>query len=129
VTNAQYLVASYFAATAAGAGLALTTYALLRRSFAGLCRALQRGGLGVLLRRLFPLGLVLPALAGLFAVSFRSCQKETYEKIVADRAYLVAKHQEQLAAVFSYLCLALLVWGLLVAVGCRAIVLPRKGRE
>jgi hypothetical protein len=117
VTNEQYLILSYFIVAPTCLVLAIVTYALLRRSFAALTSVVPGGKLGLIFRRLFLLGLVLSSLAGFFSVTFRSCDKETYEKIVADRSYLVAKNQEQLGTTMSYLCTALLVWGLLVSVG------------
>jgi hypothetical protein len=65
----------------------------------------------------FLLGIIVPALFGFFSVSFRSCKKKTYEAIIADQAYLVAKNQEQLSAALFYIAIALLVWGLIVSIG------------
>ncbi len=43
--------------------------------------------------------------------------------LVADRAYRIAKNQEQLSACLMYICIALLVWAILVTLG------GRKGRS
>ena len=83
MNNEQYLILSYFVVGAVCILLALATYALLRRSFAGLTRAIPGGRLGLVFRRLFLLGIVLPALAGFVSVTFRGCDKETYEAIIA----------------------------------------------
>ncbi len=64
---------------------------------------------------------IVPALIGFFSVAFRSCDKKSYEAIIEDRAYLVAKNQEQLGAALSYIAIALLVWGLIIAVGFLAM--------
>jgi len=117
VTNEQYLIASYFAVGVACITLGLATYALLRRSFAALTTAVPGGKLGRLFRRLFFLGIVLPAAAGFFSVTFPSCGMPTYKDIIADRSYLVAKNQEQLGTSMSHMCIAFLLWGLIVAVG------------
>jgi hypothetical protein len=127
VTNAQYLVLSYFAVGAACLLLALATYALLRRSLADLNRAVPGDRLDLLFRRIFPLGIILPALAGFFSVTFRSCGKDTYEKIIADRSYLVAKNQEQLGTSFMCVALVLLIWALLVSVGF--VTLGKQSKE
>jgi hypothetical protein len=116
VNNEQYLVLSYFVVGAACALLAIATYALLRLSLAELSRIVPGGKLGLIFRKLFFLGLVLPALAGFFSVTFHSCNYDTYEKIIANRSYLVAKNQEQLSTAMVYLCIALVVWGLIVSV-------------
>ena len=117
MSNEQYLTVSYFAVGAACVTLGFATYELLRRSFAALTGAVPGGRLGRVLRKVFLIGIVLPALGGFFSVTFRSCGKNTYETIIADRSYLVAKNQEQLATSMSHISIALLVWGLIVAVG------------
>ncbi len=113
MTNEQYLVVSYFTVGLLSFAFALATYLLLRHSFMGVTQAV-RGKLSIILRRLFFIGIILPALVGFFSVSFRSCSKETYVQIIADRSYLVAKNQEQLSTSLSYIVIALLLWGLII---------------
>ena len=127
MNNELYLILSYFVVGAMCILLAFATYALLRRSFADLSKTVPGGKLGLIFRKVFLLGLVLPALTGFFSVTFRSCGKETYGKIIADRSYLVAKNQEQLGTSMLYICIALLVWELLVSVGF--ITLDKKIKE
>ena len=117
MTNEQYLIVSYVLVGVVCMTLGLATYGLLRRSFAALTTAVPGGKLGRLLRRLFLLGILLPAAAGFFSVTFRSCERTTYQAIIADRSYLVAKNQEQLGTSMSHMCIAFLLWGLIVAVG------------
>lgn len=116
MNNEQYLILSYFVVATMCVLLALATYALLRRSFANLFTTVPVGKLGIFFRKLFLLGLVFPALAGFFSVTFRSCSVSTYKQIIAERSYLIAKNQEQLGTSLLYICIALLVWGLLVSV-------------
>jgi hypothetical protein len=113
MTNEQYLVVSYFTVGLLSFAFALATYLLLRHSFIGVTQAV-RGKLSIILRRLFFIGIILPALVGFFSVSFRSCSKETYVQIIADRSYLVVKNQEQLSTSLSYIVIALLLWGLII---------------
>jgi len=114
MTNEQYLIVFYFAAGLLSLGSALATYLWLHRSFVGVVRVIPSGHFARILRKLFSPGIILPALFGFFSVSFRSCEKDTYEKIIADRAYLVAKNQEQISASLSHIVVALLVWGFIV---------------
>ena len=113
MTNEQYLLVSYFTVGLLSFAFALATYLLLRHSFIGVTQAV-RGKLSIILRRLFFIGIILPALFGFFSVSFRSCSKETYVQIIADRSYLVATNQEQLSTSLSYIVIALLLWGLII---------------
>jgi hypothetical protein len=126
MTNEQYLVVSYFAAGAGSVALAGATYALLRRSFAGVAAVPAGGAFGRILRPLFLPGLLLPALAGFLGVAFKSCTRDTYAEVVADRAYLVSRNQAQVQAALSRLWLALLVWGLIVTLG---VALTARGRR
>jgi hypothetical protein len=129
VGNEQYLIVSYFVVGAICFGLAVATYTLLRRSFGALSAVAPGGHLGRILRRVFLVGIIVPALFGFFSVSFRSCKKETYEAIIADQAYLVAKNQEQLSAALSYIAIALLVWGLIVSIGFLMLSKKEAGKS
>ncbi len=116
MSNEQYLIVSYFVVGLACVGLGCATFAILRRSLAALASAAPGGGLGWVFRKLFLPGLVLASLTGFFSVAFRSCTRDTYQEIIAERSYLVAKNHEQLSAALSHLAWALLVWGLILAV-------------
>ena len=111
MTNATYLQISYFAVGAAVAVVALVAWRVLRRSFAGVCDDARPAGLGRILRRCLLLGILLPAMAGFFAVSFHSCSKDSYAKIIEDRDYVVSKNQEQLSTSLRRTAGATLAWG------------------
>jgi hypothetical protein len=114
MSNEQYLIVSYFFVGGLSIVIAVAAYAYLRRPLAGLASAFSNRHLASVLKKLFPAGLMLPALAGFFSVSYYSCQHESYESIIADRSYLVGKNQEQLSAICFFLMLAILVWGIIV---------------
>ena len=114
MNNEQYLTVSYFTLGAAALGVGAATWWWLRRSFRGLTGAIGPHPVAEILRRLFCPGLLLPAMAGFLAVSFRSCDKETYAKIVADRTYLAAKNHELVASTLTWTAVALVAWGALV---------------
>ncbi len=113
MTNEQYLLVSYFTVGLLSLGFALAVYLWLRRSFIAVTQAVG-GKLSIILRRLFFIGIIFPALVGFFSVSFRSCLKTTYPQIIADRSYLVAKNQEQFSTSLSHIVVALLLWGLII---------------
>ena len=114
MTNEQYLVVSYFAVGVLCLGIGSATYLWLRRSFRDITRDMPAGHLSRILRKLFTIGIILPALAGFLSVSFRSCSHETYNQIIADRAYLVARNQMQLSTSLFHIVMALLAWGFIV---------------
>ena len=114
MTNEQYLGASYFAGAAISIALGALVYFYLRRSFCEIAEASSGKRFPAILKRLFPFGLILPALLGFISVSYSSCNHETYEKIVQDRKYLVEKNHEQLSSILFSLLIAILVWNLVL---------------
>lgn len=129
MSNETYLVVSYFAVGAACTGLAVFAFLALRRSLAAIVNDAAGRGLGTIVRRLFLLGIVLASLIGFFSVSYHSCNRDTYEKIIADRAYLIARNKAQLGASFTHMAWALLVFGLLAAIAIWASGSRKKAVE
>jgi hypothetical protein len=107
---------SYFAAAGIGVLLAIATATLwLRRSHRqatarpnGLAGAT---GLGRVLRRVFPVWLILAVLLGFASVTYFDCQHKDYASIVGDRQHLVRKTHEQAAAMSRALAIALTAYG------------------
>jgi hypothetical protein len=124
MSNEQYLVVSYFSVGALSTVIAMAAYAFLRRPLDGLTRSFANRNLASVLKKLFPAGLVLPALAGFLSVTYRSCG-ESYSSIIANRTYLVGKNQEQLSAICFFLMVAVLGWGVVVLL---SLVSQRKKR-
>lgn len=110
MTNDTYLVVSYFTCAALSIALGTVVYLLLRGPFAVVADAAPRKHLRSILKRLFPIGLLLPALLGFVSVSYQSCNRQTYAKIVESRRYLVEKNQEQISATLLSIVVAVLVW-------------------
>jgi hypothetical protein len=113
MSNEQYLIVSYFFVGVLSIVIAMAAYAFLRRPLAGLASAFPNRNLASVLRKLFPAGLLLPALAGFLSVGYQSCH-ESYQSIIADRSYLVSKNQQQISAICFFLMLAVLAWGVVV---------------
>jgi len=131
MSNEQYLVVSYFSVGVLSTVIAMAAYAYLRRPLDRLARSFPNRNLASVLKKLFPAGLVLPALAGFLSVTYRSCG-ESYSSIIASRSYLVGKNQEQLSAICFFLVLAVLGWGvviLLSLVSQRMKRLPGANRD
>lgn len=121
MSNEQYLIVSYFVAALLCCGVGLAAYGWLRRPFGGVMEWIASRHLARSLRRLFPFGLVLPALAGFLSVSYQGCGGPSYEQIVADRAFMVAKNQEQLSAGMDWVAAAVLVWAIVATVCLLAV--------
>src|SRR5258708_39117984 len=126
MTNDGYLVLSYFVAAGVSIGMGILAYASLYSPFRRVASAIPWVTLGRLLVRTFRPGMLFPALMGFFAVSYASCNVTTYEKIVADRSYLVCITRQQLSSSLSYLTAAIFVWGFVVAF---VLVLSRRSQK
>ena len=116
MTNDQYLVVSYFVAGACSLVIGLCAFLWLRAPVRSFCAALPWEGLRRLLAKIFPAGVVLPALLGFLSVSYFGCDKDSYEKIVATRDYLEQKNLDQISASFAYVFYAVCVWSLILAI-------------
>jgi hypothetical protein len=110
MTNEQYLTTSYFMCAALSAVLGTLVYFFLQRSFGKVLDATSGKRLSSVLKRLFPCGLLFPALLGFVSISYRGCERTTYEQILQSRKYLVEKNQEQISSVLLTILIAVLFW-------------------
>lgn len=110
MTNDGYLVVSYVICVALSIALGTLVYFFLRGPFTGVADAAPRKHLRSTLKRLFPIGLLFPAVLGFASVSYQSCNRQTYAEIVQNRSYLVKKNQEQISSTLVSIVVAVLVW-------------------
>jgi hypothetical protein len=110
LTNEQYLIVSYFACAVLSVAAGILVYLYLRRPFAAVAAAASGKHLPTILKRLFPCGLVFPALLGFLSISY-GCN--SYESIIAHRSFLVSVNQQQIAAILFYVVIAVLFWNLI----------------
>ena len=114
MTNDSYLVVSYVVCAALSIALGILVYLFLRRPFAAVADAARWKNLRSILKRLFPIGLLFPALLGFVSVSYQSCHRQTYAKIVESRSYLVQKNREQISSTLLSIVVAVLVWDIVI---------------
>lgn len=114
MTNEQYLIASYFLFGSLCVGLAVITYFILRRSFVETSDSLPGERLRAILKRIFPVGLLLPAILAFTSVSYETCDVDTYERAIQNRDYLIQRNQQQLSRTLLFLLIAVLFWDLVV---------------
>ena len=114
MTNDTYLVLSYVICAFLSIALGTLVYLFLRRPFAVVADATPQKHLHSVLKRLFPIGLLFPALLGFVSVSYKSCGRQTYAKIVESRSYLVQKNQEQISSTLLSIAVAVLIWDAVV---------------
>jgi hypothetical protein len=116
MTNDAYLIVSYVVCAALSTALGTLVYLFLRRPFAVVADTAPRKNLRSILKRLFPIGLLFPALLGFVSVSYQSCDRQTYAKIVESRSYLVQKNQKQISSTLLSIVVAVLVWDVVMLV-------------
>jgi hypothetical protein len=119
MTNERFLIVAYFLCLAFAAALGMMVYLILRRSFGALVESGSAKRLPLLLKRLFPCGLLLPVLLGFFTVSYQGCSRRTYEEIVQDHWYVEQKSKEQISSAMQYVALAILFWDAVLVVTVR----------
>ena len=123
MTNDAYLVVSYVVCAALSIVLGTVVHLFLRRPFAVVADSAPRKYLRSILKRLFPIGLVFPALLGFVSVSYQSCNRKTYAQIVESRRYLIQKNQEQISSTLLSIVVAILVWNVVI------LLLTRLGQR
>ncbi|MBN2467881.1 MAG: hypothetical protein JXD19_06980 [Deltaproteobacteria bacterium] len=128
MSNELYLIFSYFLIGAACFVVAVIVYLVLRKGFTNVVSLLPTTHLSAILRKLFFLGIVVPALFGFCSVSFKSCSVTTYERVIENRSYLVEKNQEQLASSLRHTVYAVMVWGGIVF-GALVIITRENGEK
>jgi hypothetical protein len=112
LTNEKYLIVSYFVCALLSVAAGILVYLYLRRPFAALADTAPGKHLPAILKRLFPCGLLFPALLGFLSVSYQGCNS-SYASIIANREFLVTKNHEQISAILFYVVIAVLFWNLI----------------
>ena len=128
MSNEQYLIISYFFMGVICCVLPVIAYLFLRGSFTNIVSLLPGKHLSNILRKLFFIGILLPALLGFFSVSFKSCSVKTYEEVLEKRSYLVQKNKEQLSSSINHTVYALIFWSIAVF-GAIVIIKKHRGKS
>ena len=113
MTNENYLIVSYFIIFNISLGLGIITYKILKNPIMNITR---NNKLGKIIKRIFPFGIIFPAIIGFFSVSFKSCDVDTYQKVIQNKSYIIEKNKEQLSETFHYIVIALSIWLFIVMI-------------
>lgn len=60
-------------------------------------------------------------LAAFLSVKYTGCDERPYDKIVADRGYMIGKNLEQVSTALSWVVAGVVVWGVIMFFGLLAI--------
>jgi hypothetical protein len=122
VSNEIYLIVSYVAAGLLCLFFGLAASLWLRRPVNGIAVALPHTKWGNLLRRSFPVSLILFVLTSFLSVSYYGgFGRRPYEEIVKDRSYLTEVNQEQLSKSLDSIVFAVSLWGVIILLSLVAI--------
>jgi len=136
MANEHYLISSYFLSGVVCLAIGVAAWLWLRRPFGAVADALPGRHGPTFLKRAFPVSMILPALAAFFYVSYygRGCTAgRSYQSIVTDRTYIMAKNREQVTGALADTYIAVIIWGfvvlLLLVAARRAVVGPGRSGE
>ena len=120
--NEAYLILTYFLTGLISLCLGVAAYWWLRRPVGHIADAQPGKDLGNLLKKSFPISTIVLALSAFMSVSYSDgCPARPYERIIADRAFMLAKNQQQISATLSALALGVFLWALVILLCLLAI--------
>lgn len=130
MTNETYLIVSYFTAGLCCIALALAAYLWLRRSVNGIAAAMPQKRWGSILKRTFPISVILFAFSSFLSVDYSNgCEGKPYNKIIENRSYLVEMNHKQGSQTLLAIAFAVALWGLIVIFSLFAIERARKAAQ
>jgi len=113
--NEAYLILTYFLTGLISFCLGLAAYGWLRYPLGQIAEAQPRKEWGKILKKSFPISTIVLALSAFMSVSYSDgCPARPYERIIADRAFMLAKNQQQISATLSALALGVFLWALII---------------
>jgi hypothetical protein len=119
--NEVFLIYSYFVVAAICVCLGLIAYLWLRRPLGKIVDALPRKGWGTTLKKSFPAGTLLMALAGFMSVRYSGCTNLPYKNIVSDRGYMMTISRQQISETLSSIVVTIFIWGIVILLALVAI--------
>jgi hypothetical protein len=120
MSNETYLIAAYFVVSAICLAISVAAYRWLRRPMQATADSLLRENWGKIIRRGFPLSMVLFVLCACLSVSYYGCEGKEYSDIVKDRSYITAKNAEQISKSLDAVVRSVALWSVILAVALRA---------
>ena len=119
MSNDTYLVGSYFGVSAFCLASGVFAYLWLRRPTQEIADSLPHKNLAKIIRKAFPLTMVLFALAEGLSVDYTGCGQKEYRAIVSDRSYITQKNVEQVSDALEGIIENVILWSTLFAIALR----------
>jgi hypothetical protein len=127
VSNARYLIVSYFLTGLVSLSLGIAVYRVLRAPLAAIAQELTGRARSRLLTRALGVSMTLAAVLGFVGVSYTqtSCSTLSYEQVVESRDYLVRINQQQLQKTGDWIVSAVFFWCVVVMISVIALFRSR----
>lgn len=119
MSNEAYLIVSYFLTVAICAGFGIAAYLWLRKPAEGVASSLPQESLRKIVKRSFPLSMVLFALSWCLSVNYYGCEQKKYHDIVNDRSYVATKNAEQVSEALQGVIWSVALWSAFFAIALR----------
>ena len=113
-------MAAYFVVVVICLCISVAAYLWLRGPMQGVADSLRRGNWEKIIRRGFPISMVLFVLSACLSVSYYGCEVKKYSDIVNDRSYITAKNAEQISKSLDAVIWSVALWSVILAVALRA---------
>jgi len=117
-------ITTYFATMVLSSAMGFIAYFLLYPKFKNVIKAIDKFKPFKILRSIMLWLLLIASLSGFFSISFRGCDKRTYNEIIENRQTLVDKNRKQLKVSIDRITYLLIIYAAFVAVGI--ICITRK---
>ena len=114
--NEAFLISSYVLGGVTCVCLGWVAYLWLRRPVEQVIDALHRTLWADILRKSFPVSLMLFALSGFLSVSYYGCPARAYKAIVPDRDYIIGVNQRQVSQTLSSITIAVFLWAVIITI-------------
>jgi len=115
MSNARYLIVSYFVFAIVCFGLGLLVYFILRKPFEAVADAIA-GTRGQILKRSLMVTLTVAGVLGFLGYSYNDKGCVSYEQVIQNRAGLVRANVEQVQGASDWIVWTVLAWGVVVAI-------------
>lgn len=124
MNNETYLIVSYFGASVFCLAIGVLAYLRLRRPTEEIADSLPHKHWGRIIRKAFPLSMVLFVLAEALSVNYYGCEHKKYHEIVNDRSYVARKNAEQVSGPLQGVIWSVGLWSAFFGIALRTARRP-----
>jgi hypothetical protein len=118
--NEEFLILAYIVVAVICVFMGLAAWIFLRDPVRKIADRIPHNGWGETLKRSYPAGILLSALAGFLSVSYFSCQNKSYEEVIS-KAHVISISSEQISESVYSIALAVFLGAIVILMSLLAI--------